>query len=188
MYGIWPSIEEDTTSDAPGYFSNPALYERDRPIFQQFIPVLRKINFAGWQPLTFATASDSRSNPGNLETTTAATTSVAVEGNNASARFSVERFGSAADGVVYWTLRRAEPPPLQPKAGRVAGPRPVRFRLHAASLGLAPRVTGYAMSEIAHRTIAIPPVVVTTAVSAAVDVELPDLPHNTTFVLQLTTV
>jgi hypothetical protein len=161
VYGIWPSIEEDNTSEAPGYFSNPKLYERDRAIFKQFIPVLKKINYAGWHPLTFATASD-------IDATT----------TNRGFSFSIERFGSAADGVLYWTLRRVEPLQLA-----VVNPRPVRFTLHTANLGLVPREQGYPIAEIAHRFITVAPVVVTGSV---VDVLLHDLPHNTTFVLQLT--
>ena len=163
VYGIWPSFEEDNTSEAPGYFSNPRLYERDRPVFKQFIPVLQKINYAGWQPLTLANASDAGATA------------------NTKVRFSIERFGSAVDGVVYWTLRRVEP--LQ---AVVANPRPVRLTLHTAGLGLAPRAEGYAVAEIAQsQPVTIAPVVVSTATMA--DVHLSDLPHNTTFVLQLKT-
>lgn len=160
VYGIWPSIEEDNTSEAPGYFSNPKLYERDRPIFKQFIPVLKKINYAGWQPLTFATAHD-----------------IDETARNGSS-FSMERFGSAADGVMYWTLRRAEPLQLAATTSR-----PVRLTLQTSNLGLAPRAQGYAMTEIAHRSITVAPLVVA---GPQADVLLDDLPHNTTFVLQLT--
>jgi hypothetical protein len=164
LYGIWPSFEEDNTSEAPGYFSNPKLYERDRPVFKQFIPVLRKINYAGWQPLPYANASNAGATA------------------NSEASFSIERWGSAADGVVYWTLRRVEP--LQTV---VTKRRPVRLTLHTADLGLVPRAEGYEVAEIAQlKPVVITPVVVSAAVATA-DVHLSDLPHNTTFVLQLAT-
>ena len=159
VYGIWPSFE---TRVAPTYFSDPKLYERDRPLFRQFIPVLRRINYAGWEPLTLANASDM--------TTTAA-------------RFSVERFGRVADGSgVFWTLRRAEPLSVVAPSG----PRPVRLTLHAAALGLAPRVEGYAVAEIAQpHSAAMKPVVVAKG-ATTVDVHVANLPHNTTLVIELT--
>ena len=157
MYGIWPSYE---TRTAPTYFSNPTLFERDRPIFKQFIPVLKAINYAGWEPLTYANASDTR-------------------GPEAGG-FSIERFGSVAHGSVFWTLRRAEP--LHVVA---PGARPVRLTLHTAALGLAPRAEGYAIVEIAQPGSAVIAPVVVAPTAATADVQLPDLPHNATFVLQL---
>ena len=160
LYGIWPSFEEDNTSEAPGYFSNPKLYERDRPVFKQFVPVLQKINYAGWQPLQFANASN------------------AAESVH---RFNIERWGSAADGVVYWTLRRVEPLRMI-----VTNLRPVRLTLHTADLGLVPRAEGYVVAEIAQvKPVVITPLVVSAAATA--DVHLSDIPHNTTLVLQLKT-
>ena len=162
VYGIWPSFE---TRVAPTYFSDPKLYERDRPLFRQFIPVLRRINYAGWEPLTLATASD-----------------MPPAGGGA-ARFSVERFGRVADGSgIFWTLRRAGPLSVVAPSG----PRPVRLTLHAAALGLAPRVEGYAVAEIAQpHSAAMKPVVVAKG-ATTVDVHVANLPHNTTLVIELT--
>ena len=36
------------------YFSNATLYNRDRPVFKKYVPILRAINRAGWQPVTNA--------------------------------------------------------------------------------------------------------------------------------------
>ena len=59
----------------------------------------------------------------------------------------------------------------------------MRLTLHTANLGLVPREKGYPIAEIAHGFITVAPVVITGSV---VDILLQDLPHNTTFVLQLT--
>ena len=167
VYGIWPAFE---TRTGPAYFSTPVLYERDRPIFKQFIPVLRRINYAGWQPTPYANASD------------AGAAAVAV---NEAPRFSLERFGSVAEGDVFWTLRRAAAAAKHgiPPIG-AAGSTPVRLTLHTTALGLAPSAEGYVFTEIAQSdSAAIPPVVVSAA--ATVDVHLADLRVNTTFVLHL---
>jgi hypothetical protein len=59
FYGIYPSMfSEDASSNR--YWDDPALYERDRALFQRYIPLIRSLNAAGWQPTTYATTSDSR--------------------------------------------------------------------------------------------------------------------------------
>jgi hypothetical protein len=40
------------------YWSRPELYNRDRPLFKRYIPVIRRIAEAGWQPLTWAQSND----------------------------------------------------------------------------------------------------------------------------------
>jgi hypothetical protein len=42
------------------YWDDPALYNRDRPLFQRYIPLVRRLNVAGWRPITYASTSDSR--------------------------------------------------------------------------------------------------------------------------------
>ena len=39
------------------YWDNPALYNRDRPLFLRYLPVIKHINAAGWQPVTRAEVS-----------------------------------------------------------------------------------------------------------------------------------
>lgn len=59
FYGIYPSMfSADASSNR--YWDQPALYNRDRPLFIKYIPLIRTINQAGWQPLTQAESSDSR--------------------------------------------------------------------------------------------------------------------------------
>ncbi|MGE5277053.1 MAG: hypothetical protein ACM3SU_08670 [Acidobacteriota bacterium] len=40
------------------YWDNPASYERDRPLFRQYIPLIRTVAAAGWRPVNGATPSD----------------------------------------------------------------------------------------------------------------------------------
>lgn len=56
VYGHWPGFFSADAASAT-YFDNSSLYNRDRPLFKQFIPALRRINAAGWRPMTFANAS-----------------------------------------------------------------------------------------------------------------------------------
>ncbi|MBK6432392.1 hypothetical protein [Candidatus Amarolinea dominans] len=56
FYGIFPSM---FSADASGnrYWDQPALYNRDRPLFIKYIPLIQAISQAGWQPLTSAQSS-----------------------------------------------------------------------------------------------------------------------------------
>jgi len=57
FYGIYPSMfSHNAATDR--YWDDQALYERDRPLFQRYIPLIRDLNVAGWQPVTYATTSD----------------------------------------------------------------------------------------------------------------------------------
>ena len=40
------------------YWSNSTAYERDRPLFKQYMPLIKKVVEAGWKPLPYATPSD----------------------------------------------------------------------------------------------------------------------------------
>jgi hypothetical protein len=57
FYGIYPSMFSHNAATDP-YWDNPALYERDRPLFRRYIPLIRRLNVAGWQPVTYAMTSD----------------------------------------------------------------------------------------------------------------------------------
>jgi PKD repeat protein len=41
------------------YWDNSAAYERDRSLFQQYIPLIKNEATAGWQPVTYVTSTDS---------------------------------------------------------------------------------------------------------------------------------
>ena len=54
FYGFYPSaFSADGQNN--NYFSQPALYERDRDLFKKYVPVIRALSLAGWQPVTGAT-------------------------------------------------------------------------------------------------------------------------------------
>ena len=59
FYAVYPSMfSHDASSDR--YWDDPALYERDRPLFRRYIPLVRELSAAGWEPLTHAVAGDAR--------------------------------------------------------------------------------------------------------------------------------
>ncbi len=57
FYGIFPSMFSADAATNP-YWETPALYERDRPLFRKYIPVIRRLSAAGWEPLTQAKSSN----------------------------------------------------------------------------------------------------------------------------------
>lgn len=59
FYGIYPSMfSADASTNR--YWDDPALYNRDRSLFQRYIPLIRRLNVAGWQSMTYASTSDTR--------------------------------------------------------------------------------------------------------------------------------
>ena len=58
FYGVFPSMFSGQQSAGDmAYFSNPAWYNRDRPLFKKYIPMIRKLDAAGWEPVPFATVA-----------------------------------------------------------------------------------------------------------------------------------
>ncbi len=57
FYGIYPSMFSEDSASNP-YWERPALYERDRGLFRRYIPLVRRVSAAGWEPVTYARASD----------------------------------------------------------------------------------------------------------------------------------
>lgn len=60
LYCIFPSFfQGDYMKDGEWvgvhYFTDAKLYERDRHLFKKYIPILRRMFEAGWQPVTYAT-------------------------------------------------------------------------------------------------------------------------------------
>lgn len=88
-FGMWPGYFSHDAASRP-YFGNSTWYNRDRPIFKRYVPVLQEINQAGWQPVTGAT----------VRTATSADSTV-------SCCVRVERFGPSATSpnFVYFTVR-----------------------------------------------------------------------------------
>jgi len=77
FYGMFPGMFSHNAAENP-YWQNPKWYNRDRPLFQKYLPVIKRVAEAGWQPLTAATCDNSR--------------------------IQVERFGPDPSGVVYFTV------------------------------------------------------------------------------------
>lgn len=52
-YGFFPSFfSEDASSDP--YWQDSVKVERGRPFFKKYIPIIKQISQAGWQPVTYA--------------------------------------------------------------------------------------------------------------------------------------
>ena len=58
-YGMFPGFFSHNASQGH-YFRRPELYDRDRPLFQKYVPLCRRVAEAGWEPLTRARSSDPR--------------------------------------------------------------------------------------------------------------------------------
>lgn len=63
FYGFFPGIATIGGEDKPGYagwkryFGTPTQYERDRPLFGKYIPIIQALCAAGWEPVTYARTS-----------------------------------------------------------------------------------------------------------------------------------
>jgi hypothetical protein len=77
FYGMWPGFFSHNAAENP-YWQNPRWYDRDRPLFKKYIPLIRRVAEAGWRPIPHATCD----NPSVL----------------------VERFGPTRDGSIYFTF------------------------------------------------------------------------------------
>jgi len=77
FYGIFPSMFSHNASENP-YWQNPKWYNRDRELFKKYIPLVKRVAEAGWQPVTLARCDNER--------------------------IFVERFGPDKQGKVFWTL------------------------------------------------------------------------------------
>jgi len=52
-YAVFPSMFSADASTHP-YWENSELYERDRPLFRKYIPIIKELSKAGWEPVTCA--------------------------------------------------------------------------------------------------------------------------------------
>jgi hypothetical protein len=57
FYGFYPSMFSHNASENP-YWQNPTWYNRDRPLFRKYIPVIKQTAEAGWRPVTSATCDN----------------------------------------------------------------------------------------------------------------------------------
>ncbi len=57
VFGMFPSF---FSADAATqhYFKQPDLYERDRPLFKKYMPIIKKVAEEGWKPITKAVSSE----------------------------------------------------------------------------------------------------------------------------------
>lgn len=55
FYGMFPSNQ--AAPDGSWYWSDPVVVARHRPVFAQYIPIIKEVAEAGWRPMTLA-ASD----------------------------------------------------------------------------------------------------------------------------------
>jgi hypothetical protein len=78
FWGIFPSLFSPNAQDG-SYWRHPSWFERDRPIFRKYVPLLRRLARAGWTPVSGATLSEGRG-------------------------VYFEQFGPDAGGVTYFTL------------------------------------------------------------------------------------
>jgi hypothetical protein len=56
-FGMFPGCFSHNAADS-AYFTQPALYNRDRDLFKRYLPVIRRLAEAGWQPVTRASADN----------------------------------------------------------------------------------------------------------------------------------
>src|SRR5262245_43639560 len=59
FYGIYPSFFSPSGLSS-NYWEDSKFYERDRPLFVKYIPLIRQMNTAGWQPIPYARSSDAQ--------------------------------------------------------------------------------------------------------------------------------
>lgn len=53
FYSIYPSFFSVNAADNP-YWDNPKWYNRDRPLFKKYIPIIKRLSSTGWEPITHA--------------------------------------------------------------------------------------------------------------------------------------
>jgi len=114
FYGFWPGMFSHNASENP-YWQNPKWYNRDRPLFKKYLPLIRRVAEAGWQPVPHAACDNER--------------------------IWVERFGPDAQGAIYFTLFNDTPEPqtgaLRPDlpALRLTGPLDAQELVSGTTLG-----------------------------------------------------
>jgi hypothetical protein len=57
FYGVFPTMFHAHTGTSVAYFLKPEYYNRDRHLFVKYVPLIKRLDEAGWRPVPFATAS-----------------------------------------------------------------------------------------------------------------------------------
>ena len=57
FYGVFPSFFSADAATNP-YWQNTDLYNRDRPLFKLYMPIISGLSKAGWEPVTYASTAD----------------------------------------------------------------------------------------------------------------------------------
>jgi hypothetical protein len=58
-YGMFPGFFSSDASTGH-YFTRPELYNRDRPLFKKYVPLVKLVAEAGWEPITQAKSDNDR--------------------------------------------------------------------------------------------------------------------------------
>ena len=77
FYGFFPSFFSVNSSSDP-YWQDSVRYNIGRPFFKKYIPLIKEVAEAGWQPVTYARAANNE--------------------------IRIERFGTNNDTVIYFTV------------------------------------------------------------------------------------
>ena len=78
FYACYPSMFHGHTGSSRPYFSNPEWYNRDRRLFVKYVPLIRRLDFAGWRAVPYATVE-----PGSIR---------------------IERYGDGSTGDLAFTV------------------------------------------------------------------------------------
>jgi hypothetical protein len=57
FYGVYPSMFSVDAANSP-YWETPRWYNRDRPLFKKYIPIIKRLSAAGWEPIPYAHSGD----------------------------------------------------------------------------------------------------------------------------------
>ncbi|MGP8321371.1 MAG: hypothetical protein ACT6FE_03475, partial [Methanosarcinaceae archaeon] len=57
FYGMFPSIDW-YNDDSSRFWEDSEIYERDRDLFVKYIPIIKEISAAGWEPIPYATCDN----------------------------------------------------------------------------------------------------------------------------------
>lgn len=87
FFGVFPGMYHAHDGKSPWYWGTPAFYERDRPLFVKYMPLIQRLDAAGWEPVPCA-----QTEPASIR---------------------IERFGNAAAGTLAFTLHNPEPVPRE---------------------------------------------------------------------------